>query len=84
MSKPLCIVVGYGAGVGQGIALAFGKAGFRLGLIARNPTKLAEPLRQLTDAGIEAVLKAADAGDENALTSAISAISADEGADVLV
>jgi NADP-dependent 3-hydroxy acid dehydrogenase YdfG len=84
MSKPLCIIVGYGAGVGQGIALAFGKAGFRLGLIARNPTKLAEPLRQLTDAGIEAVLKAADAGDENALTSAISAISADEGADVLV
>ncbi len=84
MSEPLCIIVGYGAGVGQGIALAFGEAGFRLGLIARNPAKLAEPLRQLTDAGIEAVLIAADAGDENALTSAIGAISTDESTDVLV
>ncbi|MGQ0593520.1 MAG: SDR family NAD(P)-dependent oxidoreductase [Gammaproteobacteria bacterium] len=63
LTKPLCIIVGYGAGVGQGIALAFGQAGFRLGLIARNPAKLAEPLRQLTDAGIEAELIAADAGD---------------------
>ncbi len=84
MSKPSCIIVGYGPGVGQGIALAFGRAGFRLGLSARNPAKLAEPLRQLTDAGIEAVPIAADAGDENALTSAIGAISADEGTDVLV
>lgn len=84
MSKPLCIIVGYGAGVGHGIALAFGKAGFRLGLIARNPTQHAEALRQLTDVGIEAVLEAADARNENALASAINAIAADEGVDVLV
>lgn len=84
MGKPLCIIVGYGAGVGQGIALAFGNAGFRLGLISRNPTKLADPLRQLTDAGIETAEKAADAGDEHALASAIGKLCANEGADVLI
>ena len=84
MSKPLCILVGYGAGVGQGTALAFGKAGFRLGLISRNPTKLAEPLRQLTDGGIETAVKAADASDENALASAIGELCANKGTEVLI
>ena len=84
MNKPLCIIVGYGAGVGQGIALAFGKAGFRVGVIARNPTKLVDPLGQLADEGIDVVVKAADAGDESALAAAINAITADEGAEVLV
>ncbi len=35
--KPLCIIIGFGTGVGLGIARAFGQAGFQLGLIARNP-----------------------------------------------
>jgi len=84
MNKPLCIVVGYGAGVGQGIALAFGKAGFRIGLIARNPAKFAEPMQQLAATGIETIVKAADAGDEEALASAIGAISANAEVEVLI
>jgi short-subunit dehydrogenase len=37
MSKPLCTIVGFGTGVGLGVARAFGKAGFQLGLISRTP-----------------------------------------------
>jgi short-subunit dehydrogenase len=43
----LCIIVGFGTGVGLGIAHAFGKAGFSLGLIARSPQKYADAVQSL-------------------------------------
>jgi NAD(P)-dependent dehydrogenase (short-subunit alcohol dehydrogenase family) len=71
MATSTCIVVGYGPGNGQGIARAFGAAGFRLGLIARSPARQAAALAELRQAGHAAELFAGDAGDEGALTAAI-------------
>ena len=40
-SQPVVIVTGASAGVGRAVALRFGAAGFRLGLIARDEDALA-------------------------------------------
>jgi short-subunit dehydrogenase len=72
MSKPLCTIVGFGSGVGLGVARAFGQAGFQLALISRNPEKYADELKNLALAGIEAKTVSADARDERALQSAIT------------
>ena len=71
MALPVCIIVGYGPGNGQGIARAFGRAGFSLGLLARSPGKLSGPLAELEAAGYAAELIAADAGDEQSLTAGL-------------
>ncbi|GAA6622404.1 SDR family oxidoreductase [Scytonema sp. NUACC26] len=83
--KPLCIIVGFGAGVGMGIADAFGKTGFQLGLIARNPSKYTDALQSLTNAGIEVSIAAADASNESSLTDAIAELQQKHGsAEVLI
>ncbi len=84
MSAPLCIVVGYGAGVGHGIALAFGKAGFRVGLIARDPARHVSPLAELAAAGVETVIRPADIADQASLSAAIRACAGAEPVAVLV
>ncbi|MGI9167265.1 MAG: SDR family NAD(P)-dependent oxidoreductase [Pyrinomonadaceae bacterium] len=71
MSTPLCVVVGFDPGVGLGIARAFGGAGFRLGLVARTPSKLTDVVRGLSDAGVDVSFIAADASDESSVTEAI-------------
>lgn len=83
--KPLCIIVGFGTGVGAGIARAFGSAGFNIGAIARNPGKYAEIFQSLTEAGIDISAEAADAGDAGALSEAIAKLQQEKGtAEVLV
>jgi short-subunit dehydrogenase len=74
MASPACFIVGYGPGVGQGVAQAFGKAGFSLGLLARSPDKLAAPLAELKAAGITAELVSADAGNEVSLTEGLNTL----------
>lgn len=74
MASPVCVIVGYGAGVGHGAARAFGAAGFSLGLLARTPEKSAAPLAELRAAGFRAELSAADAGDEAALTTGLRSL----------
>jgi short-subunit dehydrogenase len=69
-----CIIVGFGTGVGLGIANAFGKAGFTLGLIARSPQKYSDAVKSLTDAGFICEIVAADASDEPSLIEAIAAL----------
>lgn len=83
--KPLCIIVGFGTGVGLGIADAFGNAGFQLGLIARNPSKYADAIASLTEAGIDVTIEAADVSDEKTLQQAIANIQQRQGtAEVLI
>lgn len=83
--KPLCIIVGFGSGVGLGIAHAFGNAGFQLGLIARNPSKYADAIASLTEAGIDATSAAADVSDEQALERAIAYLQQQQGtAEILI
>jgi NAD(P)-dependent dehydrogenase (short-subunit alcohol dehydrogenase family) len=70
--KPLCIIIGFGTGVGLGIAHAFGQAGFQLGLISRHPAKYADVLQDLAAAGIDAAIAAADVSNEKSLEGAIA------------
>jgi NAD(P)-dependent dehydrogenase (short-subunit alcohol dehydrogenase family) len=74
MALPVCIIVGYGQGNGQGIARAFGRAGFGLGLLPRSLDKLAGPLAELEAAGCARELIAADAGDEQSLTADLGTV----------
>lgn len=77
--KSLCIIVGFGTGLGMGIAEAFGKDGFQLGLISRNPSKYADALRSLGEAGIDTNIEAADVSNEQSLIDAIDKIQQEIG-----
>jgi NADP-dependent 3-hydroxy acid dehydrogenase YdfG len=68
---PVLILVGFGSGNGLGIARAFGLAGFKLGLISRNPELQADSLVGLAALGIQAIAFPADAGNPKSLTNAI-------------
>ncbi|MEU5852567.1 SDR family NAD(P)-dependent oxidoreductase [Saccharopolyspora shandongensis] len=65
------VIVGAGPGLGMGVARAFGKRGFRVGLIARNAERLAESVRELASYGITASAHPADVRDRGALTGAL-------------
>lgn len=84
MASGRCLLVGYGPGVGQGIARAFAGAGYSLGLIARRPERQREALEALLQDGAEADLVAADAGDAAALTGALQALLRPDQSTVLV
>lgn len=60
--------------MGMGIATLFGQHGYRIGLVSRNPAKLAGLLAQLTAQGIEVHTQAADAANLDELTQAITAL----------
>jgi hypothetical protein len=78
------ILVGFGNGNGLGIARVFGSAGFKLGLISRNPDLQGDSLAALAMSGFEAVPFPADAGVPESLEGAISEAVAQLGeADVI-
>jgi len=72
MSQPLCLIVGFGPGNGLGIARAFGRAGFALALLSRNPAKQAPWQVSLENDGIAARQYSADAANEASLNGAIA------------
>jgi short-subunit dehydrogenase len=72
MEKQACVIVGFGPGVGFGVAQAFAREGFALALLSRDPGRHARLLAELRDAGFDATAIAADAGDEASLTAAIA------------
>ncbi|MBV8174614.1 MAG: SDR family oxidoreductase [Verrucomicrobia bacterium] len=72
MSQPLCLIVGFGPGNGLGIARAFGRAGFALALLSRNPGKQAPWQVSLENDGIAARQYSADAANEASLNGAIA------------
>lgn len=83
--SPVCLIVGFGPGIGHGTALAFARAGYRLALISRDAAKSAPALAELRAAGHTVELLPADAANPQSLTSAISALSAKLGnPDVLI
>ncbi len=74
MNQAVCAIVGFGSGVSLSVAKAFGKEGYTLALLARNPAKLAENVQILEQAGVAAHAFAADAGDEASLIQAFDQI----------
>ncbi|MEV8017157.1 SDR family NAD(P)-dependent oxidoreductase [Streptomyces sp. NPDC086554] len=71
MAKTL-VVVGAGPGLGMGVARAFGRHGFQVGLIARSKDTLDALVGELTELGIKAAAFPADILDRDALASAIT------------
>ncbi|MDD3180334.1 MAG: SDR family NAD(P)-dependent oxidoreductase [Opitutaceae bacterium] len=71
MSHKLCVIVGYGPGIGHSLAKAFAHEGHTLALISRIPGKH-ESLRQSLGAAAHGF--AADAGDAASLQTAFASI----------
>lgn len=74
MTPNLCIIVGAGPGVGQAVALRFGREGYQLALVARRAEVLATVVAELRSLGCAADGFAADAGDDAALCGALDLI----------
>jgi short-subunit dehydrogenase len=79
MNQKICALVGFGTGVSMGVAKVFGKEGYTLALLARNPDKLVENAQALQAEGCSLQTFAADAGDEASLVQAFTQIRAELG-----
>jgi NAD(P)-dependent dehydrogenase (short-subunit alcohol dehydrogenase family) len=65
MSAPVCVVVGFGPGIGAAVARRFAEGGFEVLGLCRDPA------RHAALAGTGVTLRAADAGDPASLASAL-------------
>jgi 3-oxoacyl-[acyl-carrier protein] reductase len=84
-TAPVALVTGATEGIGRAIAFALGRAGYRVGVCARTPSRLRELLDELSQAGITAAGHPADVGlasDVESMTQKV--ISALGPVDVLV
>ncbi|WP_246215669.1 SDR family oxidoreductase [Microvirga makkahensis] len=69
-SGPVVVVTGASAGIGRAVAVAFGREGWRVALIARGRERLASAARDVEQAGGQALVIAADVAEANALEAA--------------
>jgi len=77
-------ILGAGQGMGQAIGKLFGKQGFKVALLSRDPAKLGPVVAELAAAGIEAAAFRADVTDAASIKSGLAAVKARLGAiDVL-
>ncbi len=79
MKASHAIIVGYGKGVGLGIAQAFGKAGFHLSLISRSSSDSPGAISSTELAGLSTKRYQADAGEAWSLTEVIEQATLDFG-----
>lgn len=73
-SAPILALVGMGPGMGRALAARWGRAGYRLALVARNAETLEAEAAGLRAQGFEARAFPADAGDLNDLRGAFEGI----------
>ena len=74
ISNKTVVVTGASAGVGRAIACRFGRAGARVGLIARDASSLADVKREIEQSGGAALVSAADVADPDAVMAAADEI----------
>ncbi len=74
MSRKVCAIVGVGPGLGMAIARRFGREGFALALVARNPDTLLGLRDVLRAEGHEAVAFRADAASPSDLERALTEV----------
>jgi gluconate 5-dehydrogenase len=85
LSGRTAVVTGGSSGIGRAMAVALGRAGARIVLVARNEKPLAETVAELTGHGAEAAAVSVDLADRAALTAATTTIISRYGApDVLI
>ena len=75
----LCALVGFGPGMGAGLARAFGGDGFALALLSRSPDHSAQALAELQNQGFCAQAFACDAGQTDAVAGAFAQVRAHMG-----
>jgi len=78
-SAPILALVGMGPGMGRSLAARWGRAGYRLALVARNAEALEAEAAGLRALGFEARAFPADAGELNDLRGAFEGIRATFG-----
>src|SRR5919107_815441 len=79
------LITGATEGIGRATALAFGRAGYRVGICARTETKVQSALETLSHEGIEAAGAAGDVGRPDDATRIVEAVTGQLGEiDVLV
>jgi gluconate 5-dehydrogenase len=79
------VVTGGSSGIGRAMAVALGRAGARVLLVARRPGPMGEVVDELREAGAEGYAIAADLADREAVTGVIEKILGEYGEpDVLV
>jgi NADP-dependent 3-hydroxy acid dehydrogenase YdfG len=71
MLQPTAMVTGATEGIGRAIALALGKAGYRVGACARTPSRLRTLDEEFSAAGITAAVFPADVGEPGDVAAAI-------------
>lgn len=72
--EQVVVVTGASSGVGRAVARAFGAAGARVGLVARNPGALENAAREITQAGGEATVFPVDVADSEAVDGVARAV----------
>jgi len=81
---PVIAILGAGPGLGLAIARTFGRHGYRVALLSRNPAKLEPLVTELATGGIISAAFRADARDRRSVASALAAVEQRLGAiDVL-
>jgi NAD(P)-dependent dehydrogenase (short-subunit alcohol dehydrogenase family) len=79
------VVTGGSSGIGRAMAVALGRAGARIVLVARREGPMAEAVAELHSHGVDAATVSADLSDRTALAAAVDTILSRYGApDVLV
>jgi NAD(P)-dependent dehydrogenase (short-subunit alcohol dehydrogenase family) len=79
MTQPLAVIIGVGPSIGMGVALRFGREGWRLVLVARREEALQDYVVQLKQEGLTAHAYATDAGDFASLTHTLNSIEQEHG-----
>lgn len=85
LSGRTAVVTGGSSGIGRAMAVALGRAGARIVLVARRPAPMAEVVAELGDFGVEGHAITADLADRAAVAAAVEQILTGYGEpDVLV
>jgi short-subunit dehydrogenase len=77
--RPVVVVTGASAGVGRAIAHRFGRAGYSIGLIARDAEALEDVRREIEDVGGRAVVMPLDVAEAGAVFAAADRIASTLG-----
>ncbi|QRM34087.1 SDR family oxidoreductase (plasmid) [Microvirga sp. VF16] len=73
-NEPVVVITGASAGVGRAVAIAFGREGWRVALIARGHERLASAAHEVEQAGGQTLVLAADVADAGAIDEAAAQV----------
>lgn len=79
MNRPVVVITGASAGIGLATALAFGRAGYAVALLAREPHRLHEAARAVEAAGGAALAIAVDVAERSAVDAAAARVERELG-----